>query len=217
MNDGGGVPTCAPRRAGAEARRCTNELKEAKEAVEKPVFYTSSGRIVYRGGGITPDIEYTPREYTDLMRRLERDGLGFSFAIDYLKSHQITEEFKTTDAILADFYKFLATKKFEYKKEDLTPENVDYIRNMIAREAVNNKYGRKAMYRWCSTPIRSCRKPSDDGEAPDAQGHVPVRGRREERQEGGRHQEAITRGPTNIVPPACRVPGEHDEEDCRSM
>jgi carboxyl-terminal processing protease len=125
----------------------TTEVKGVAEAKDKPVYYTSSGRIVYGGGGITPDVEYTPREYTDLMRRLERDGLGFSFAVDYLKDHEITENFRTTDAILDDFYKFLAIKKFEYKKEDLTEENVDYIRTMVAREAVNAKFGRAAMYR----------------------------------------------------------------------
>ncbi|MCI0452821.1 MAG: S41 family peptidase [Candidatus Latescibacteria bacterium] len=148
MNDGGGEMDLRPDDAPEEKLDAgTTELKEAKDDIEKPVFYTSSGRVVYGGGGITPDIEYTPREYTELMRRLERDGLGFSFAVDYLKNHEITEDFKTTDAILADFYKFLGTKKFEYKKEELTQENVDYIRTMIAREAVNNKFGRKAMYK----------------------------------------------------------------------
>lgn len=148
MNDGGGEMDLRPDDAPDQKLDAgSSELKEVKEAAEKPIFYTSSGRVVYGGGGITPDLEFTPREYTDLMRRLERDGLGFSFAVDYLKNHQITEDFKTSDAILQDFYKFLATKKFEYKKEELTTENVDYIRTMIAREAVNNKYGRKAMYK----------------------------------------------------------------------
>ncbi len=148
MNDGGGEMDLRPDDAPEERLDAgTSELEEVKDAVEKPIFYTSSGRVVYGGGGITPDLEYTPREYTELMRRMERDGLGFSFAVDYLKNHQITEDFKTTDAILNDFYKFLGTKKFEYKKEDLTQENVDYIRTMIAREAVNNKFGRKAMYK----------------------------------------------------------------------
>jgi len=125
----------------------TTEVKGLAAAKEKPVYYTSSGRIVYGGGGITPDVEYAPRDYTELMRRLERDGLGFSFAIDYLKDHEIAENFRTTDGILNEFYKYLASKNFEYKKEDLTEENVDYIRTMIAREAVNARYGRSAMYR----------------------------------------------------------------------
>jgi carboxyl-terminal processing protease len=138
------LPPDAPEQ---KADAATSEVKELRDAKDKPVYYTSSGRIVYGGGGITPDIEYEPRAYTDLMRRLERDGLGFSFVVTYLENHEITEDFKVTDAILKDFYKFLDERKFEYKKEDLTPENVDYIRTMIAREAVNNKYGRSAMYR----------------------------------------------------------------------
>ena len=149
MNDGGGevddefAPEAPEQRLDAN----TAELKEVKEAKEKPVFYTSSGRVVFGGGGITPDFEYETREYTDLQRRLERDGLGFSFAVDYVKNHTIKEDFQATDAVLADFYKFLAAKKFEYKKEELTAENVDYIRTMIAREAVNTRFGRKAMYK----------------------------------------------------------------------
>jgi carboxyl-terminal processing protease len=123
------------------------EIKEMKETAEKPVFYTSSGRVVYGGGGITPDLELETHEYTDMQRRLEKDYLGFSFAFEYNKNHPVTEDFKTTDAVLNDFYKFLATKKFEYKKEELTPENVDYIRTMVAREVVNAKFGRHAMYK----------------------------------------------------------------------
>ena len=148
MNDGGGEDQAvAPDAPEQKLDAPTSEIREVKENKEKPVFYTSSGRTVYGGGGITPDIEYTPREYTDLLRRLEREGLAFSFAVDWLKGHKITEDFKTSDAVLNDFYKFIASKKFEYKKEELTAENVDYIRTMIAREAVNNKFGRKAMYK----------------------------------------------------------------------
>jgi carboxyl-terminal processing protease len=124
-----------------------SELKEVKDAKEKPVFYTSSGRVVYGGGGITPDLEFPIREYTDMQRGLEKDYLGFSFAMDYLKTHQVKEDFTTTDAVLNDFYKFLDAKKFAYKKEDLTPDNVDYIRTMVAREVVNAKFGRNAMYK----------------------------------------------------------------------
>ena len=124
------------------------ELKEVKDAKEKPVFYTSSGRVVYGGGGITPDLEFNPREYTEMQRTLEKDYLGFSFAMDYLKKHNdVKQDFTTTDAVLSDFYKFLDTKKFQYKKEELTPENVDYIRTMVAREVVNAKFGRNAMYK----------------------------------------------------------------------
>jgi carboxyl-terminal processing protease len=149
MNDGGGEmdDAIAPDAPEQKLDAQVSELQEVKDAQEKPVFYTSSGRVVFGGGGITPDLEYETREYTDLQRRLERDALGFSFAVEYAKSHPVTEDFRTSEAVLAEFYKFLATRKFEYKKEELTPENVEYIRTMIAREAVNTKFGRKAMYK----------------------------------------------------------------------
>lgn len=146
MNDGGGEAEIAPD-APEQKSDATSELKEVKEAKEKPVFYTSSGRVVYGGGGITPDLEYATREYTELQRRLEKDYLGFSFALDYLKTHTVEQDFTVTDAVLNDFYKFLTAKKFEYKKDELTPENVEYIKTMIARETMNAKFGRNAMYR----------------------------------------------------------------------
>jgi carboxyl-terminal processing protease len=114
---------------------------------DKPVFYTSSGRIVYGGGGITPDLEFEPNYYTQLQRDLERKTTGFKFAVEKLKDDEITEDFKTTDAILERFYAFLDEQEFEYDPEDLTEENVDYIRTMIAREAVSHRFGRRPMYR----------------------------------------------------------------------
>jgi len=148
LTDGGSdVDNVAPDAPDTKSDANT-ELKEVKEAKEKPVFYTSSNRVVYGGGGITPDLELSPREYTELQRNLEKDYLGFSFAMDYLKKHNdVKQDFTTTDAVLNDFYKFLEAKKFQYKKEDLTPENVDYIRTMVAREVVNAKFGRNAMYK----------------------------------------------------------------------
>jgi carboxyl-terminal processing protease len=118
----------------------------ADVAAEKPVFYTSGGRIVYGGGGITPDLEFEPQFYTDLQRELERKSMGFAFAVDELKDEEITKDFRTTDAVLERFYKFLDEREFEYSKDDLTEENVDYIRTMIAREALSYRFGRRAIY-----------------------------------------------------------------------
>ena len=114
---------------------------------EKPVFYTSSGRIVYGGGGITPDLEFEPVHYSDLQRELERKAMAFTFAVEVMEDSEITEDFRTDDATLKRFYQMLDDRDFEYEEEDLTEGNVEYIRTMIAREALNHIYGRKAMYR----------------------------------------------------------------------
>jgi carboxyl-terminal processing protease len=134
--------TAAKRESEGEAATETADVK-----ADKPVFYTSSGRIVYGGGGITPDLEFEPLHYTDLQRELERKAMAFTFAVEVLDDSEITEDFRTDDAMLQRFYQFLQDRGFEYKQEDLTEENVDYIRTMIAREALNHRYGRMAMYR----------------------------------------------------------------------
>ena len=132
------------------AQRDTNgdaDVETADVNADKPVFYTSGGRIVYGGGGITPDLEFEPLYYTDLQRELERKSMAFTFAVEVLEDDEIVEGFRTDDAMLDRFYAFLAEREFEYEEEDLTEENVDYIRTMVAREALNHRYGRKAMYR----------------------------------------------------------------------
>jgi len=117
------------------------------DTAQKAVYYTSSGRIVKGGGGITPDLEFEPQIYTDLQRRLERDALAFSFAVDYLTNHDVGEDLTITDDILNSFLEFIKGRNFEYKPEDLTKENVAYIRTMLARELASDKFGRQAAYR----------------------------------------------------------------------
>jgi carboxyl-terminal processing protease len=123
----------------------TAEMESKKE--ERPVYNTASGRVVYGGGGITPDLELKPKKYTELQRRLERDGLFFSFAIEYSTEHKVAEDFKVDDQIMNDFKAFLKERKFKFEEKDLTKENLDYIRLAMLREVIYKNFGRQAMYR----------------------------------------------------------------------
>lgn len=114
---------------------------------EKPIYNTASGRIVYGGGGITPDLELEPRTYTELQRRLERDAQFFSFAVEYSTDHEISRDFTVTDDILTEFTAFLKKREFKFKDEDLTEENLKYFRLAILREVVTKNFGRTEMYR----------------------------------------------------------------------
>jgi carboxyl-terminal processing protease len=114
---------------------------------EQPVYYTSSGRIVYGGGGITPDLQFEPRTYTELQRRLERDALAFSFAVEYLTDHDIDDNLTVTDEMMDQFLDFIKSRDFTYEEKDLTDENRSYIRTMLRRELATNKFGRQAAYR----------------------------------------------------------------------
>jgi hypothetical protein len=102
---------------------------------------------VYGGGGITPDIEFQPQKYGELERRLERDGLFFSFALDYSMKHKASENFEVTEAVLRSFKDLLKERNFKYEEKEFTGESLDYVKKAILREVVAKNSGRKAMYR----------------------------------------------------------------------
>jgi carboxyl-terminal processing protease len=120
-----------------------SDLDEA----DRPVFNTSGGRVVYGGGGITPDLEFEPIEYGDLERRLERDALFFTFAVDYSTKNEVKEDFEVTDEIMNRFKRLIADRGFEYEEEEFTDESLAYVKKAIMREIVSKNFGRQAMYR----------------------------------------------------------------------
>lgn len=126
------------------------ELVEAdnpESEIDRPLYHTSSGRVVYGGGGITPDIEFEPQEYGEIERRLERDALFFSFAVEYTTKNEVGEDFEVTDEILAKFREHLAEREFEYTEEEFSGDSLVYIHKAILREVVSKTQGRTAMYR----------------------------------------------------------------------
>jgi carboxyl-terminal processing protease len=136
----------------AEAQVDAIRMAEADESAEigdadKPVFHTSSGREVYGGGGIAPDFEFEMREYGELERRLERDGLFFTFAVQYSTNHDVTENFEATDKVVGDFKKMLKERDFEYEDDEFSGESLDYVHKAIAEAIVTKNFGRQAGYR----------------------------------------------------------------------
>ncbi len=98
---------------------------------EKPVFYTESGRIVYGGGGITPDIHFENPIIKRIEAALERKAFFFDFVVKYTAKHEKlfnSPKFEVTDDIINDFREFLKEKKFTYKSraEELA-ETLDSI------------------------------------------------------------------------------------------
>lgn len=90
----------------------------AVDSTKLEVFHTKGGRIVYGGGGITPDIVVEPDKLTALEFNLERLSMFFDFAIHYTTTHpQIKPDFEVTDEMVAEFRNFLKEKKFTYKNE----------------------------------------------------------------------------------------------------
>ena len=86
-------------------------------------FKTASGRIVRDGGGITPDTEIKPKEYSRLVYALVLGGVIDQYTIDYSRRHDslpAVEDYHFTDADWEDFVKFAKTQEFDYRSSAKT-------------------------------------------------------------------------------------------------
>ena len=90
-------------------------------------FKTQSGRKVYDGGGISPDIKITPEDYARITQELVLQDLTFDFINSYALRHPNIapiNEFKITDEIYNEFKTYLKEKKFSYETESPKPKSI---------------------------------------------------------------------------------------------
>jgi carboxyl-terminal processing protease len=88
-----------------------------------PMFRTTSGRTVFGGGGIRPDVEVPRDTLPPLANRVEGRGLPFRFANRWVNAHA---GWKATDppseAMWRDFAAFLTGEKVPFSEAELTAE-----------------------------------------------------------------------------------------------
>jgi len=115
------------------------ELTQVPDSAGAQVYYTDSGRRVFGGGGITPDLNVS----SDTLTRVERDfrnSLGeqlaaysdavFGFAVEYVDDHpELRPDFEVTGAMLDQLYAWLNANDIETDRELF-----DGTRRVIARE-----------------------------------------------------------------------------------
>jgi carboxyl-terminal processing protease len=80
-------------------------------------FKTKNGRVVYDGGGITPDIPVEKANYASITTSLENKNLIFDYANRYFAEHPnlgAAKVFKLTDDEYQDFVKWLSDKEYDY-------------------------------------------------------------------------------------------------------
>jgi carboxyl-terminal processing protease len=84
-------------------------------------FKTKNKRLVYDGGGITPDVKDTFENYSSLAYNLlYKDNIIFDFATDYVTRHNQKpdiEGFKINNADFEKFKSFVSNKGFSYKTQ----------------------------------------------------------------------------------------------------
>ncbi len=80
-------------------------------------FKTLSGRVVYDGGGISPDVIVEPQKYSEITKTIARKGYFFDFANKYKAEHNaipMAKKFKLSDDEYQQFVSYLANKDVSY-------------------------------------------------------------------------------------------------------
>lgn len=83
-------------------------------------FKTKTGRTVYDGGGVIPDVSLEPREFAPVARSIASKNLIFDYATQFrLKHDEIAEarNFTVTNDIYSDFTTYLSDKEYSYQTE----------------------------------------------------------------------------------------------------
>jgi len=96
----------------------TDSDSAAVDSSKLEIFHTKGGRVVYGGGGITPDIVVEPEKLNALELNLERLSMFFDFAIHYTTLHpSLKPDFEVPPQMVTEFREFLKDKKFTYKSQ----------------------------------------------------------------------------------------------------
>jgi carboxyl-terminal processing protease len=118
---------------------------------DRKQFKTDTGRIVYGGGGITPDIFAKPPQYARATQLLEVRSAIFNYAVEYAAKHpDVTKDLVITPGIVEEFSRFAADKDIA-SLDDIhqalqKPDDRKFIERSLKAEIVAAKYGFDASY-----------------------------------------------------------------------
>ncbi len=110
---------------------------------DREVKLTDSGRTVYGGGGITPDVKVDAPKSTpfqDLL--LERDAF-LGFTEEYLAHRTVNKDFQVDDAVLSEFKKYLSSSNYDYTQQELD-NNLDWVKTNIKSKIEATQFGQTA-------------------------------------------------------------------------
>jgi carboxyl-terminal processing protease len=118
---------------------------------QREVFLTDTGRKVYGGGGITPDVIVKPRELSRVTQLLEVRSTIFGYGVEYFAKHpEVNKEFTVTPQVIEDFIRYAVSKEIapadEIRKTLANPVDRDYLTRAIKAEVVAARYGYDASY-----------------------------------------------------------------------
>jgi carboxyl-terminal processing protease len=131
------------------------EKEEEINREDKEIFHTDSGRIVYGGGGVTPDIEIEQPIMEKFEFALERDTALFKFAHIWAVDHEVDANFEASNQMLSEFNAFISDREkladylevYEIAMTDsLLTANQEFIKHGLRREMMRKINGAEAAY-----------------------------------------------------------------------
>jgi carboxyl-terminal processing protease len=146
------------------------DIAPAENTGEREIKQTDSGRKVYGGGGISPDVLETMRELNRFEALLVSKDVFFQYARrltsglvpsagNFQQSVRNNESasqrgkntkplpaLEVTDDILVDFKTYLRDQQIEFTDEDIQ-KNVDFIKRRIRQEVYTSSFGLQEGFR----------------------------------------------------------------------
>ncbi|HEX7679827.1 MAG TPA: S41 family peptidase [Thermoanaerobaculia bacterium] len=118
---------------------------------DRKKFTTATGRVVYGGGGITPDIFVKPAPLSRATQLLEVRSALFNYGVDYVAKHpDVTEEVVVTPVVMEDFVHFAVDKDIapvaDIREALDKPNDRGFIERAIKAEIIAAKFGFDASY-----------------------------------------------------------------------
>jgi carboxyl-terminal processing protease len=112
----------------------------AATTVSQGPYKTDKGRTVRGGGGIQPDETPAGEPITRLRAVLDATGSFTSFATEYLRSHEIKENFEVTPAMLDELKLFLSERKIQPSLADWLKDR-EWIQSRLKQDMTSLKFG----------------------------------------------------------------------------
>jgi carboxyl-terminal processing protease len=101
-------------------------------------FYTRSGREVFGGGGISPDIEVKPKKYPDVAVEMFRKDLFFGFVNQWFTHHERMDTVQIPDSMVDSFYTYMDEVDFHQSVEGTS--SLDELREIGDKDSFDENY-----------------------------------------------------------------------------
>lgn len=118
-----------------------NHRDNPDDKQKREVRYSDNGRVVYGGGGITPDVIVERPKLNDFQNSLLENFVFFSFADEFFKTNPtIDPSFQVSSAMVDNFKRHLSLRKIPFTDKDIQ-DNLDFIKMRVRHEVFYKRLG----------------------------------------------------------------------------